>query len=121
MSAGTHLLNAALHACRATEETDSFHTQATGLYAVPVRGQEGRFRDEMHAPGDVMHVGQPPIARALPEALLNACEALRTLENLREPYVRGSEPIAQGEAARWQSAYARCVANLQTALAQAAS
>ena len=35
MNACTHLLNAALHQCGATDETDSFHSQVEGLYAVP--------------------------------------------------------------------------------------
>lgn len=121
MSAGTHLLNAALHACGATEETDSFHTQGMGLYAVPVREHGGGFRDAMHAPGDVMHVGQPPISAPVPPSLSAACVALQVLENLREPYVRGSQPIPAGEAARWQSAYAQCIAGLQAALDQAGS
>lgn len=118
MSAATHLLNAALHACAATRETDSFHTQTMGLYAVPLR-ERGGFRDEMHEPGDVMHVGQPPISAPLPEAISGACAALQILEDLRETHVRGSEPIPPGAADRWSAAYASCVEGLQSALAEA--
>ena len=118
MSAATHLLNAALHACGATRETDSFHTQAMGLYAVPLR-EHGGFRDEMHEPGDVMHVGQPPISTPLPEAISGACAALQILEELRETHVRGSEPIPPGAAERWSVAYASCVQGLQAALTEA--
>src|SRR5678815_478180 len=67
MNAGVHLLNAALHDCSATIDTDSFHSQVEGLYAVPDRAS-GRLRDVMHVPGDVMHVGQPTIATPLSPA-----------------------------------------------------
>jgi hypothetical protein len=114
MNGCTHLLNAALHHCGATKETDSFHTQAMGLYAVPQR--HAGMTDSLHAPGDVMHVGQPPLAAVLSPALEDACAALRVLEDLREPHVRGSDPIPPGDERRWGEAYRRCVAQLGAAL-----
>lgn len=111
MNAGVHLLNAALHACGATKETDSFHTQVEGLYAVPDR-TAGTVRDAMHLPGDVMHVGQPPLATRLPPGIERASTALRAIEDLREPFVRGSERADTRLQQDWLAAYAICVREL---------
>ena len=115
MNAGVHLLNAALHHHAVTRETDSFHSQVEGVYAVPDRAT-GMFRDEAHEAGDVMHVGQPPLPGPLSPGIERACTALREIEDLREPYVRGSQPVPPGEEARWRNAYERCVAELRAAL-----
>ena len=116
MNGCTHLLNAALHRSGASDEIDSFHTQVDGLYAMPDR-QSGTLRDAMHAPGDVMHVGQPALAAPLTPALERACAALATLEQLREPHVRGSEAVPVGGERAWRIAYSDCVGALQEALA----
>ncbi len=115
MNAGTHLLNAALHHCGATEEIDSFHTQVEGVYAVPNRA-DATLSAANHAPGDVMHVGQPPCARSIPAAVQRAGAALRIIEDLREPHVRGSEPLKDDDLERWERAYCECVADLSCAL-----
>lgn len=115
MNAGLHLLNAALHASGVTTETDSFHTQVEGLYAVPERAT-GALHDAMHAPGDVMHVGQPRLAAALPDAIERAAVSLRSIEDLRERFVRGSERVDRGEQQSWRSAYRTCVRELAPAL-----
>ena len=115
MNAGVHLLNATLHHVGATRDTDSFHSQVEGLYAVPDRGR-GTTADEMHAPGDVMHFGQPPIAAALPAAIERAGAALKVIEDLREPHVRGSEPVPADAPQAWQRAYRDCVDSLQAVL-----
>ena len=117
MNAGVHLLNAALHRSGATDEVDSFHTQVEGLYAVPDRARN-TFTDALHPPGDVMHVGQPPIARPVPAALERACASLKLIEDLREPHVRGSDPIPVGAEEAWTRAYRDCVQGLQAALAE---
>jgi hypothetical protein len=115
MNAGVHLLNAALHAAGATTETDSFHTQVEGLYAEPERAT-GALRDAMHAPGDVMHVGQPRLGAALPDAIERASAALRSIEDLRERFVRGSERADREAQASWRAAYRTCVRELAAAL-----
>ena len=115
MNACTHLLNAALHHCKATEEVDSFHTQVDGLYVIPDR-VNGTLHDAMHAPGDVMHVNQPPIAGPLPPALEKASASLRNIENLRDPFVRGMKQVPQGAEKKWESAYQQCVIQLSTVL-----
>ena len=111
MNGCTHLLNAALHLIGASAETDSFHTQTSGLYAVPDRAR-GTLSDSMHAPGDVMHVGQPRINKALPPNLAAACDALRTLEDLRASHVRGSDAVDAAMAETWKHTYRRCVDEL---------
>ncbi|MEO8303699.1 MAG: hypothetical protein ABI724_06240 [Betaproteobacteria bacterium] len=115
MNAGVNLLNAALHACSATSETDSFHTQVEGLYAVPERAT-GVLRDAMHPPGDVMHVGQPAIAAPLPPGIERASAALRVIEDLRERFVRGSERAPADVQRDWHAAYATCVSELTAVL-----
>ncbi len=116
MNAGVHLLNAALHDCGATDARDSFHSQVEGLYAVPDR-VSGALHDIMHAPGDVMHVGQPPIAAPLSAAIERAGDALQSIENLRETHVRGSERAPPDVQRQWMAAYATCVRELRAALA----
>ena len=120
MNACTHLLNAALHHCGATDETDSFHSQVEGRYAVPDR-VTGALSDSQHRPGDIMHVGQPAVGRPIPPAVERACAALKLIEDLREPYVRGNQVIPDDAAACWELAYAQCVTQLFTALPPAAS
>ena len=116
MNACTHLLNAALHHVGATTATDSFHTQTSGLYAVPDRSS-GTLHDSMHSPGDVMHVGQPPLEQALPPNVVRACAALRILEDLRSTQVRGSEALDLVATERWEQAYRECVAQLSPTIA----
>lgn len=115
MNAGVHLLNAALHASGATTERDSFHSQVEGVYAVPDR-TTGMLHDAMHAPGDVMHVGQPPLAAPLPAAIERASIALRTIEDLRERFVRGSDRADASLQREWRDAYATCVRGLLAVL-----
>lgn len=115
MNAGVHLLNAALHKCGVTSETDSFHTQLEGVYVVPDR-TSGTLHVAMHPPGDVMHVGQPPLAAPLPPSIKRASGALRTIEDLRDPFVRRSERADARAAREWRKAYRTCVHELHAAL-----
>jgi len=115
MNAGVHLLNAALHACGATTESDSFHSQVEGLYAVPNR-TSGTLHDAMHAPGDVMHAGQPPLVAPLRPGIERASLALRTIEDLRERFVRGSERADASLQRDWRAAYATCIQELRAVL-----
>src|SRR5690606_8885741 len=115
MNAGVHLLNAALHHEEATQEVDSFHTQVEGLYAVPDRARN-TVVDAMHPPGDVMHVGQPPLQARVSPAVARACAALKLIEDLREPYVRGSDAVPPDAPERWARAYRECVEALLTVL-----
>jgi hypothetical protein len=115
MNAATHLLNAALHHVHLTEETDSFHSQVEGLYWIPDR-RTGALSDAMHAPGDVMHFGQPRLRGPIPAAIERAGAALKVIEALRGPYVRGSDPIPPGATQQWERSYRQCVAELSALL-----
>jgi hypothetical protein len=116
MNACVNLLNAALHRAGLTDETDSFHTQVEGLYARPDRVR-GTLSDAIHAPGDVMHAGQPALATPLPDAIAKASAALALVEDLREPFVRGSGTPTVEETAGWERAYRTCVRELSLVLA----
>ncbi|MEO6064887.1 MAG: hypothetical protein ABIP49_03785 [Lysobacterales bacterium] len=115
MNAATHLLNAALHHASLTLPTDSFHSQVEGLYSMPNRS-DGALTDAMHTPGDVMHFGQPPLGRPAPAAIERAGAALKILEDLREPYVRGEDSAPAGAPEGWTRAYRECIADLSAVL-----
>lgn len=118
MNAGVHMLNAALHACGATAEHDAFHTQVEGLYVVPDRAT-GALRDAMPPLGDIMHVGQPPIAATVPAGVERASAALRIIEDLRERFVRGDERAPRDVQQAWVAAYATCTRELHAVLGSA--
>ena len=115
MNACVNLLNAALHRSGLTDETDSFHTQVEGLYARPDRIR-GTVSDAIHAPGDVMHAGQPALATPLPDAIAKASSALAFIEDLREPFVRGSGAPTTEETTDWERAYRTCIHELSLVL-----
>jgi hypothetical protein len=115
MNGGTHLLNAALHHLALTQELDTFHSQVEGLYCVPDRAS-GALSDALHAPGDVMHFGQPPLGVPAPASIERAARALKVIEDLREPHVRGTVQIPDGAPARWLAAYRECVTELNAIL-----
>lgn len=109
MNGLTHLLNAAMHQAGLTEASDSFHSQVEGLYWVPDR-KTGHVADAMLRPGDgdVMHLGRPPVPKPLPDAIQRAGAALKVIEDLRTPFVRGDQPVPEGAPARWRTAYTDC-------------
>ena len=115
MNACVNLLNASLHRSGLTDETDSFHTQVEGLYARPDRIR-GTVSDAIHAPGDVMHAGQPALATPLPDAIAKASSALALIEDLREPFVRGGGAPTAEETADWERAYHTCAHELSLVL-----
>jgi len=115
MNACVNLLNAALHRSGLTDETDSFHTQVEGLYARPDRVR-GTVSDAVHAPGDVMHAGQPALARPLPAPIARGSKALALIEDLREPFVRGSGAPTAEQTTEWERAYRTCIRELSLVL-----
>ena len=87
-SAGNHVPNAALHHFGITEEDDFYPTQVAGVYvAFDTRDREPRRL--VKAPGDVLHLGMPPLAGSLPSILGPACDALALIEAAAERYIRG--------------------------------
>lgn len=63
-----------------------------------------------------MHVDQPAIARPWPPAIEHACAALRIIEDLRKPYVRGNERVMREAITQWELAYSECIVQLSNAL-----
>lgn len=111
MTIATHALNAALHHAGLTRSGDYYSYHVIGLYVVPPRGENGWLKQVL-PPGDVVHVDAPPIADDLPESIRDASRALKILENMREPYIRGGEAITPQVIETCRGAYAACINGL---------
>ncbi|SEB13436.1 hypothetical protein [Variovorax sp. YR216] len=86
LTAGTNMWNASLHAAGITSEERAFST-IPGVHVVP-QG-DGGWRRELRGPGDVSHVGWPPIPGEMPEPIQRLEAALHALEAHRDPCLRG--------------------------------
>lgn len=109
MTAATHAVNAALHRLGATREDGNYSYHVIGLYVVPPR-ENGRWRKRACPPGDIVHVDAPPIPGRMPPKMGEACAALRVLEDLREPYVRGAAPATPELVESTWEAFRTCIA-----------
>jgi hypothetical protein len=118
MSAGTNALNAALHHLGVTLPYDYFPHQIPGLYVEPEPVAPWRWKRIFAAPGDVIHIGLPPLGAPVPARILQAAESLHLIEDLRETHVRGGETITPELARRCADAYRRCMAAFETILAE---
>ena len=85
-SCGTNIWNASLHAAGLTSEARAFST-IPGMHVVPQA--DGSWRRELRGPGDVSHVGWPPIAGDMPPPIQRLESALHALEEHRDPCLRG--------------------------------
>lgn len=106
LTAGTNMWNAALHAAGLTSEERVFST-LPGVHVVPQA--DGSFRRELRGPGDVSHVGWPPIGGEMPAHIAELEQALHALEAHRDPCLRGDRPITQAIVDECRHAYARAV------------
>jgi hypothetical protein len=86
MRAGTHRINAALH--------------AMGITAVHAGG--GRV-------GDLNHTYKPRLEGTLPDAVAHMCAPLKYIEDLRPDYVRGELLLTGETAARVREAHRQVV------------
>jgi len=86
LTAGTNMWNATLHAAGLTSDERVFST-IPGVHVVPQA--DGTFRRELRGPGDVSHVGWPPIAGEMPGYVNELEAALHALEEHRDPCLRG--------------------------------
>ena len=107
MSSGTNVLNAALHAVGITSDRACYPVRPN-RYMVP-GASPGTWTQEEGPLGDVLHVDVPAIEAALPTALERACEALRVIEDARDPCVRGLREITPELATACEAAYRDCV------------
>ena len=106
LSAGTTLINAALHCAGVTEENDRFATQVPDVYAVP--DGAGGWRHEIAARCDVIHVGLPEVTSPLPPLLAEAFREMERIELYRDPCVRGTHPVTVALVDEIDAAYMRC-------------
>jgi len=92
LTAGTNIWNAVLHLAGITSEERVFST-IPGVHVVPQA--DGSYRRELRGPGDVSHVGWPPIPGAMPEHVRRLEQALHALEEYRDPCLRGGRKPTQ--------------------------
>lgn len=107
LTAGTNIWNATLHAAKLTSEERVFST-IPGVHVVPQA--DGSFRRELRGPGDVSHVGWPPIPGDMPEHVLVLEAALHALEAHRDPCLRGDRQPTPAIVDECEAAFARAVA-----------
>lgn len=107
MTAVTNGLNACLHQLKLTEPKPYYPHQIPGLYVT--RGAAGSWTSIFAEPGDVIHLGLPPFEGVIPQAIRDLSVELEVLEDLREPYVRGGQPISPQVIQRCRVAYENSV------------
>lgn len=117
MNAVTQALNAALHRLGVTEPGHLYPHQIPGLYVEP-EPVDGLWRKVMAAPGDVIHLGLPPIDKPIPPAITDASRWLQAIEDLRERHVRGDEPITEETIGICATAYKNSMAILMPLAAE---
>ncbi len=106
LSAGTTLINAALHAARVTRAENLFATQVPDVYAVP--DAQG-WHHEIAFLTDLIHVGLPEMDAELPQPLQTAFHEMALIERYRDPCVRGDHAITHEIASEIAAAYDRCI------------
>lgn len=116
LTAGTNMWNATLHAAGLTSQERVFST-LPGVHVVPQ--PDGSFRRELRGPGDVSHVGWPPIAGVMPPHVVEMEEALHALEGHRDPCLRGDRAVSQAIVDECQRSYARAAAIYARAVREA--
>jgi hypothetical protein len=114
MTAATNGLNACMHHLKLTEPKPYYPHQIPGLYVS--RGPDGRWTSFFADPGDVIHFGLPPVKGKVPQVVLDLSVQLGVLDDLREPFVRGGEPITPEIVARCQNAYEKSIATIDQIL-----
>lgn len=90
LTAGTNLYNATLHALGLTSDEPVFST-IPGVHLV--RQADGSYARELRGPGDVSHVGWPPIEGDAPPQVRRLEAALHALEEHRDPCIRGERIV----------------------------
>lgn len=108
LTAGTNLINAALHRVGITMENDLFATQVPDIYAVPE--ENGRWHLEIASLCDLIHVGLPQLNCPVPAPIDDAIRAMEFIERYRDPCVRGTHPVTAELAREIDAAYTQCIA-----------
>ena len=92
LTAGTNMLNACLHRAGLTSDDPVFST-IPGMHWV--RQADGTYARELRGPGDISHVGWPPIEGEKPANIERLEHALERIEAFRDPCIRADKPITQ--------------------------
>lgn len=116
LSAGTAIINAALHATGITHEDDSFATQVPDVYAVP--DSPSTWHHEIRHLVDLIHVGMPQIDADLPGPLKIAFHEMEAIEQYRDPCVRADRAADTAVVETIAMAYERCIEATRRALAR---
>ena len=104
LTAGTNALNAVLHHAGLTRDDPVFSTIPGVHFA---KQPDGRWARELRGPGDVSHVGWPPIEGEIPADVAALMHALETIEDHRDPCVRGARVPTPAIVAQCEQAFAR--------------
>ncbi|HSW20302.1 MAG TPA: hypothetical protein VLJ86_23975 [Ramlibacter sp.] len=118
LSAGTTIINAALHAAGVTRENDLFATQIPDVYAVHDGGKA--WHHELGSLCDLIHVGLPELDCELPPEIARAFAAMHVIERYRDPCIRSGAPATADVKAACSAAYADLLAAIQPILQGAA-
>jgi len=85
LTAGTNALNASHHLAKLTSDESVFST-IPGVHMV--RQADGSYARALRGPGDVSHVGWPPIEGDVPAPIRALEHALEAIERYRDPCIR---------------------------------
>ena len=118
MTAATNAINAVHHHLGLSNVTPYHPHQIPGVYVDP-QPVDGHWRKVLAPPGDVIHVGLPPLKGEVPDTLKVAYASLEVLEGLRERHVRGNQPISDSVVAQTERAYTSCLSLAHQLLASA--
>lgn len=101
-SAGTALINAALHALGLTRENRHFATQVPDVYAVA--DSDAIWHYEIASACDLIHADIPELP-SVPARLKAAFEAMHEIERYRNPCIRGEHPVTPELLHTFEQAY----------------
>ena len=113
MTAGTNMLNATLHRAGLTSDDPVFST-IPGVHMV--RRPDGSYVRELRGPGDVSHVGWPPIEGEVPADIRALERALHAIEQHRDPCLRGARRPTQAIVDECEQAFAQARAIFERAM-----
>jgi hypothetical protein len=105
LNASMHAINAALHRLKVTVAEDCF------AHNVPVyyRAVGGRWKPVVRPFGDLEHVDTPELEALLPRQLKRAGRAVRRMEKVREPILRGTMLPTKTELDTVEKAFRECL------------
>jgi len=104
-SAGTALLNAALHVLDVLPENRHFATQIPDVYGVADGSARG-WHYEIAKGCDLIHADIPALP-VMPDELAEAFEAMHSIEKYRNPCIRSEHPVTPELVGGFDQAYAR--------------